>query len=89
MKDTLEHRLSACGEGHKIWEYTKRMLARILQITPSRIPVEWLLRPQFKTWLFRSQQQRTLTLQDFKDFLKRARWKLTCSKKGETVWALI
>ena len=78
MKDTLEHRLSACGEGHKIWEYTKRLLARILQTTPSRVPVEWLLRPQLKTWppkrqksllwiiapviLFRSQQNKTPNL---------------------------
>jgi hypothetical protein len=59
---------------------------------------DWLLHPQFKIWppkcrrailwtleqviLFHTQQIRTLTLQDFMDFLHRSRWKMTHTKKG-------
>jgi len=98
MKDTLEHRITACGEGRDIWEHSKSLIAKMLQTTPSKISDDWLLHPQFQTRpstchrailrtlaqviLFRTQQTRTLTVQDFMDFLQRSRWKLTCSKKG-------
>ena len=105
MKDTLEHRITACGEGSDICELSKGLIAQMLRTTPSKIPNDWFLHPQFRTrpatrhrailWtleqviLFRTQQTRTLILQDFMDFLQRSRWKFNCSKKGETVWATI
>jgi hypothetical protein len=98
MKDTLEHRITACGEGRAIWEHSKRLMAWMLRTIPSRIPDDWLLHPQFQIWppkrrrailwtlaqviLFRTQQTRTLTLRDFMELLQRSRWKLTRSKKG-------
>jgi hypothetical protein len=98
MKDTLEHRITACGEGRDIWEHSKSLIAQLLRTMPSSIPDDWLLHPQLHTWppqrdrailwtlaqviLFRTQQTRTLTIPYFMDFLQRPRWKLTRSKKG-------
>jgi hypothetical protein len=31
MKDTLEHRIAACGEGRAIWEQPKRLMARMCE----------------------------------------------------------
>ena len=96
--DTLEHRITECGAGRAIWNYAKNLIAQMLRTTPNSIPDDWLIHPQFRIrtpkcrgailWmlaqviLFRTQQERTLTLQDFLDFLQRSRWKLYQSKKG-------
>jgi hypothetical protein len=90
-QDTLQHRLTECGEGELIWTLTRQQLALILQTTPGRIPSEWLMRPHFTIWpptrrravqwilanvvFFRTQMQRELTLHDLLDFLKRSKWK--------------
>jgi hypothetical protein len=37
LKDTLEHRLAACGEGRDIWDYSKSLLAQILRTVPNWI----------------------------------------------------
>jgi hypothetical protein len=50
MKDKLEHRITACGEGRDILEHSKSLIAQILRTTPSRIPDDWLLHPQLQTW---------------------------------------
>ena len=97
-KDTLEHRLTLCGEGKEIWEYTKTLMARMLRTSPTPIPNDWLVHPQFQIWppkrqrailwtlanvvLFRTQQQWNLTLQDYTDFLQRSKWEVMCRKKG-------
>jgi len=44
--DTVEHRLRECGEGKRIWKWTRERLARMLGTDPERITVEWLTRPQ-------------------------------------------
>ena len=101
MADTLQHRLTECGEGRRIWQYTKTQIILILRTIPSRIPDEWILRPQFNIrpkkrnnailWMianvviFRSQQHTPLTLQDFIDFLLRTRWKLLNQKRGRNL----
>jgi hypothetical protein len=70
----------------------------MLRKVPARKQNDWLLLPQFQLWplkrrrailwtlahviLFCTQYPRTLTLQDFMDFLKRTGWKLTRTKKG-------
>ena len=95
--DTLSHRLIECGERGQIWTWTKQRLAWILRTIPERIPSDWLLRPHFTLWpprrrhamlwllanlvIFRTQQQRELTLQDFIEFMKRSKWKLCQSHK--------
>ena len=35
MKDTLEHRITACGEGRDIWEHSRSLIAQMLRTTPS------------------------------------------------------
>jgi hypothetical protein len=96
--DTLEHRLTDFGEGREIWEYAKILMAKMLSSIPSRIPDDWLLHPPIpemapkrrrailwtlaQTILFRTLQLRTLTRQDFQDFLRRSRWKLTRLRQG-------
>ena len=86
------------GEGRTIWQYTKTPLATMLRTIPARIPDDWALHPHFNIWppkrhrailwvlanvvIFRIQQQTTLTLHDFMDFLLRSRWKLMSHKHG-------
>ena len=76
--DTLEYRLVTCGEGRRIWHYSKTLIARMMRTIPARIPDDWILHPQFNIWphkrhraifwviahvvIFRIQQQTNLTL---------------------------
>jgi hypothetical protein len=39
------HRMTECGAGTAIWEWTKERIAWILRTDPSPIPQEWILRP--------------------------------------------
>ena len=87
--ETLERRLVTCGEGHKMWQYTKPLLARMMRTTPARIQDDGMLRPQFNIWplkrrrailwvianvvIFRIQQHTNLNLHDYMDFLHRTR----------------
>jgi len=100
--ETLLHRLTECGDGGQIWTWKKQRLAWILRTIPERIPSDWLLRPHFtlfpprrrrvvlriltNLFIFRTQQQRDLAIQDFLDFMKRSKWKMYQSnKRGESV----
>jgi len=90
-RDTLVHGLTECNEGTAIWLWTRERIAQMLRKDPRRIPAEWCLRPHFQFWppqrykailwllahlvLYRMQQQRHLSLLDYIDFLRRARWK--------------
>jgi hypothetical protein len=47
-KDTLQHRLTVCGDGRHQWEWTRRRLALMLRTDPRWVVEEWLHRPQFK-----------------------------------------
>jgi len=91
-KDTLLHRLTECREGQPIWEWTTKVIARMLRTIPARIPNEWLLRSQFYLWspqrqravlwvlsrfvTFRLNRQRGPTLHDLMDFLRRSKWNM-------------
>jgi len=75
--DTLSHHLIERGEGEHIWTWTKQCLAWILRTIPELIPSEWPpKRRRAVLWvlanvvIFRTQQQRELTLQDYIDFIK-------------------
>jgi len=48
--DTLQHRVVDCGERPVIWHWTKERIAAILRMDPRRIPVDWILRPDFQLW---------------------------------------
>jgi hypothetical protein len=91
QQDTIQHRLIECAEGTVTWEWTKQRIATMLRTDPRHTPAEWLLRPHFKLWppkrhrailwtlanlaLYRLQRQLLLTLQDYIDFRRRAKWK--------------
>ena len=47
--DTLLHRMTDCGVGKPIWNWTQTLLARTLNTRPQRIPGDWTIRPQFHT----------------------------------------
>jgi hypothetical protein len=99
VKDTLSHRIIGCGEGHEQWDWTRRTVAAMLRMDPRWINEEWLYRPQFCSWLkqrqkavlwllaqlteFRFQREKGLTIQDYFDFLKRAKWKLDQQHKRQ------
>ena len=90
--DTIQHRLTQCGDARTQWRWTQSKIAKILRIDPRHIAPEWLLRPQFKLWpeqkqravlwilatftQFRLQRATTHTTQDYFDFLQRTRWKI-------------
>jgi hypothetical protein len=79
------------GEGPIIWNWTRAKLGLILRMDPPHISRTWPLRPDFHYWppqrqtaliwilehlvYYRIQTHRRLSLRDFMDFLKRARWK--------------
>jgi hypothetical protein len=47
--DTVLRRVTECGEGARIWEWTKRRIAWILHTDPANIPPD-RTRPQFQLW---------------------------------------
>jgi hypothetical protein len=89
--DTLLHRLTECEKGPAIWTWTRARITAILRVHPEYISEEWTLRPIFRYWppqtqaaiawivvhlvAYRLQTQRRLSLADYMEFLKRARWK--------------
>ena len=91
-KDTIGHRLTECGEGKHIWDWTKQRLTRMLRTMQERIIDEWIKRPQFTLWpptrhcavlwmwaklvIFRTQQRRELKLHEFIEFMIRTKWKM-------------
>jgi hypothetical protein len=90
--DSLQHRITDCGEGPVIWNWTRAKVGLILRMDPKHTPRTWPLRPDFHYWppqrqtaliwilaylvYYRVQTHRRLSLRDFMDFLKRARWKV-------------
>jgi hypothetical protein len=89
--DTIMHRIIECGEGRKIWEWTRNRIAWILRMDPVWIPNEWTIHPQFELWppqrhrvVFwilahmvwcRTRGGWTLSAQEYIDFLRRTPWK--------------
>jgi hypothetical protein len=90
--DSLQHRITECGEGPIIWNWTRKKLGIILRMDLKYIPQEWTLHPAFHHWPaqrqaavlwilahlvhYRLQTHRRLSLLDYMDFLKRSRWKV-------------
>jgi len=101
-QDTMIHRLTECGEGEEIWEWTRTRLAAINRTDRRHIPPGWLLGPNFRLWprqrhlatlwilanlvFYLVNNRRTMSREDYIDFLRRARWKHYQGKKRwETV----
>jgi hypothetical protein len=98
QRDTVIHRITTCGEGPVLWTRTRVMMGYMLRMDPKRIPQAWILHPDFQhwpgqkhaasLWLLASlvhyclQGGRRLSLNDYMDFLRRARWRLYQHTKG-------
>jgi hypothetical protein len=50
LKDARQRRLTFRGGGRDIWAYAKALMTRMLRATPTQIPDDWILRPQFQLW---------------------------------------
>ena len=88
--DTVQHRMTECGEGTRIWNWTKRRIAWILRNDPTNILQDWT-RPQFQLWppqrhraviwilaqivWYRTKEDRAGNEQVYNEFLRRTRWK--------------
>ena len=89
--DSLLHTITECTEAKIVWNWVRTRLGVILGMNPRNIPSDWLIRPAFRVWpqqrqtatlwilahvvYYNLQSHRRLSLTDFLDFLKRARWK--------------
>jgi len=94
--DTILHRITDCGTGSGLWEWTRRRIAWILRTDPSHIPKDWIVRQQFDIWppqrrratlwilahfiWYRLQKGHTLSEQEYSDFMRRTR--KTCQLTG-------
>ena len=103
--DTLLHRLTECGEGPTMWEWTRWCLVIILRTDPKYVPNEWLLRPTLKLWppqrhravlwtlvnfvVYRLHQRLTLTPQDYLDILRRKNGRYITQETGHQSWGTI
>jgi hypothetical protein len=90
--DTLRHRIVTCKEGRVMWSWTRARVAAILSVHPSSISADWTLHPDFHFWppqrqaailwkmahlvFYRMLASQRLSMKDYMDFLRRARWKL-------------
>ena len=87
-QDTMIHKLTECGVGEEIWEWTHVRLAAIHRTDRRRIPPGWLLGPDFRLWprqrhlatlwilvnlvFYIVHNRRTMSLEDYIDFLRRS-----------------
>jgi hypothetical protein len=89
--DTLLHRLVQCTMCAVLWNWTRGKIAELLRVHHSAILAEWTIRPFYHFWpvkkqsaitwilaqfvCYRTHTQRRQALQDYIDFMRRARWK--------------
>jgi len=89
---SLQNRIAECEEGPLIWTWTKKLVGFILRVDHRHIPQDWTIRTSFQHWPaqkqaavfwilaqlvhYRLQTHRRLSLSDYTDFLRRAKWKL-------------
>jgi hypothetical protein len=88
--DTITHRCTACKETQPIWKWTQQHIASYLRINARDVKDTWICCPDFElrpiqkhnatVWMLGHmlgyvQNNQTLTMEDYLDFLKRARWK--------------
>jgi hypothetical protein len=76
--DTLRHRLTECGEGRLMWDWTRGRLAVILRNVTRSIPEEWLLRPTLSIWPPKRRRAVLWILAPLVAYRLQQRHKLTC-----------
>jgi len=91
-RDKLVHRQTECEERQSNWIWMRRIIARMMRTSPTQIPQERLVRPQFSLWppqrhrttvwllvryvTFSMNRRHSENLNDLMDFLRRSRWKV-------------
>ena len=89
--DTTQHRLTQCGERKLIWNWTRARIAAFTRTNSVNVPETWTIKPDFQIWPpqrhkaimwmisqlvnYHMQGQRRKSLEDYIDFMRRARWK--------------
>jgi len=89
--DTIQRRLTQCGASKLVWNWTRERIAAITSTNPLDVPEEWAVRPDFHIrppqmhkaimWMlahlvdYHIQGQRRISLLDYIDFMRQARWK--------------
>jgi hypothetical protein len=48
--DTIQHRLTQCGESQVIWNWTCAMIAAVTRTHLQYIPETWTIQPDFRVW---------------------------------------
>ena len=92
LNDSLQYRITGCGEGPIIWTCTKKILGVILRMDQRYIPQDWTILPAIQYWPaqkqaailwilarlvhYRLQTHSRLSLLDYMVFLWLARCKL-------------
>jgi hypothetical protein len=90
--DSIQHTITEYMEGQLIWDWTRTKIGMIHRVDPRHITPDWPIRPAFQYWPpqrqaallwiiahlvdYRLQSSRRLSLKDFMEFLRRARWKV-------------
>jgi hypothetical protein len=91
VSDNIQYRLILCGERRIIWNWTRARIAAFTRTEPKHIPETWPLRPDFHIWPpqrhkailwilahlvdYILQTHQRISLLDYIDFMRRARWK--------------
>jgi hypothetical protein len=95
--DTLIRRYTTCSKTSAIWEWTRQRIAVFLRVNERHVPDDWITVPSFQiyppqrhnatTWMLGNMIQYVhdnslLNMEDYIDFLRRARWKERTHRVG-------
>jgi hypothetical protein len=99
--DHLQHRLTGCDVSTQIWLWTRSKIATYRRMEPKWIPETWAWAPSYQLWppkrhnattwilahmtYYVITNQRTPSMQDYIDYMRRSRWKFIHQGKGRTV----
>jgi hypothetical protein len=88
--DNVTHRYTMCTNTQPLWEWTREHIACYLRTSPQNVHDDWICFPDFNLYPPQRQNatiwilghmigyitnNNSVTLQDYLDFLRRARWK--------------
>ena len=90
-EDSVVHRVLHCQDGPLQWAWTRQKLALILRTEARHIPNNWVTTPDMLLWppqrhtaviwilahyvFYRLQNNRRMSLSDYIEYMRRARWK--------------
>lgn len=99
-KDTLQHRLTECGDTKQIWTWTRARMSWFLRTDQRWIPEDWIWAPSYQVWppqrhnaiswilgnmtYYVIKNRKTISMVDYLDYMQRSRWKTYQRKKRAT-----